>query len=675
MAMVARYLNREATRREARTTMSETKLLAADRKTADFVTAALGVLSQYDGWAECVGGWLVVTLPWKVFTLADARVYDPKYGSWRLDLLPIIPTEWQWQPRNAACATVADLLRRLVAERAPTLVACADTDETNGITALRQAGWAAGIHCLQVQMDVMAALDALLPPEATAAQYAAEVLKQQCDWLVGVNLSRALTSALGRGADERQKFIVGRAQTAALAVVWANENACQPGFRSEVTYRLAATVTAGGQNIELRSAKQFSKEEAAALAQEAQGQSGALRVTSADTVVAPPLLPDLATLQGATASWGWPESKTADIAWRLCELNLITSPQTTRRHLPTAAQADAAAILETLAGGAGIPPIFRQRHYDDRLARYRQAIVPVVGELDGLTQDERRLLTLIGQHFVAAHLPDAVERTTAISLEVGGVLFESKATVAVTQGWRAAFSSEADADDDEPLVVADGMATVLRVRVEERRTTPPKPYTEASLIADLADVRRVASIQPETLAKLGDRTGLGSPSSLVDSLLKREYLTAAETTRRLSLTDKGRRLMDELHRIELTSLTDIGLAIGWERILDGVATGKVAAADVLTGAERSVMAAVEKIKAATFTAFRGGEGGKALPPLTDAERQARWKAKLAAGLVLAVPFDRREEAKALGAKYDGERRCWIALPGADLEPFRKAGML
>jgi len=253
------------------------------------------------------------------------------------------------------------------------------------------------------------------------------------------------------------------------------------------------------------------------------------------------------------------------------------------------------------------------------------------------------------------------------------VLFESKATAAVTPGWRAAFSSEAD--DDEPLVVADGTATVQRVRVEERRSTPPKPYTEASLIADLADIRRVASIPPETLAKLGDRTGLGSPSSLVDSLLKREYLTAAETTRRLSLTDKGRRLMDELHRIELTSLTDIGLAIGWERILDGVATGKVAPADVLTGGARSVTAAVEKIKAATFETFRGCEGGKALPPLTEAEREARWKAKLDAGLVLTVPFDRREEAKALGAKFDRDRKLWVALPGAELEPFRKAGML
>jgi len=661
--------------------MSDTKLLAADRKTADLVVTALGVLSQHDGWAECGGGWVVVTLPWKVHTLADAKAYDPKFSSWRLDLLPIVPQVWQWQPRNAACVAVADLLRRLVAEKSPTLVACADTDESNGITALRQAGWAAGIHCLQVPAQpsaISAALDALLPPEATAAQYAAEVLKMQCDWLVGVNLSRALTSALGKGSDERQKFIVGRAQTAALAVVWANEQACQPGFKAEVTYRLAATVTAGGQDIELRSARQFtSKEEAAALAQAAQGQSGALHFIAADTVVPPPLLPDLATLQGAAASWGWPESKTAEVAWKLFDRELISSPQTTRRHLPTAAQADAAAIMEMLAGiglcAPGITPIFRRRHYDDKLARYRQAIVPVVGELDGPSQDERRLLTLIGQHFAAAHLPDAVDRTTVVSLEVGGVLFESKATAAVTPGWRAAFSSEAD--DDEPLVVADGTATVQRVRVEERRSTPPKPYTEASLIADLADIRRVASIPPETLAKLGDRTGLGSPSSLVDSLLKREYLTAAETTRRLSLTDKGRRLMDELHRIELTSLTDIGLAIGWERILDGVATGKVAPADVLTGGARSVTAAVEKIKAATFETFRGCEGGKALPPLTEAEREARWKAKLDAGLVLTVPFDRREEAKALGAKFDRDRKLWVALPGAELEPFRKAGML
>lgn len=598
-----------------------------------------------------------------------------------------------------------------------------------GDTAIRMAGWTGPIHRLwpsdMTENGVRSAFANILPPTAKANLFEAAKCRQMADWIVGMNMTRMMTSALRRGVEHGQGelFTVGRAQTAALYIVWMRERAIRE-FRPTDYFELTAdVVTEGGHRLKMRHTRDrenwiLDKKEAERLAALAQGKHGPLKVERAKKKKSPPNLPNLSDVQVyAGSKWGWSGDKTLKVAQTLYEEHkLLSYPRADEQHLPTAMKDKAPEILGALASAGLAPfkvtPIFRKQHYDDSKIKSHYALSPTTETADWskLTDDERKLYTYVAQRYLAVHLPDYEYEATSVRLTLDGVEFKANGQVPQVEGWKAAFKlpsgegeGEDEADDDTgdgkggddeganrtlPPVKNGERGDAEKVRVDAKRTTPPSPHTETTLLQALTDVKGIDGLTKEQVAKLRERSGIGTQAtraSIIATLKdkRRNYVVSAGKSLKLTVTPKGNRLIEELLRMSLSAFCDPVTTARWEDGLHDVADGKLAPQKFIEAIKVNVSTAITKIKASDIAGFVGGpakgkgktpDAGKPKGPPTE-EQKAAYLKRLEGGTDLKVPYAKRDHARDLGAKFHPAKKAWIAIKGADLAPFRQAGYL
>jgi len=356
-----------------------------------------------------------------------------------------------------------------------------------------------------------------------------------------------------------------------------------------------------------------------------------------------------------------------------------------------------------------------------------------------LDPDERQLWDLVARQFLAAHLPDHRFRATGIDLDARGTALRARGSVPVFPGWKEAFQGVPEADPKEdrdpakggeaeeeesrdPLPpVRDGApGRVLSAACEKKTTRPPPRFTEKSLLKAMKNV--ASYVEDEAARKrLRQTSGIGTPAtraSIIETLKGRGYVEIRR--RQIVPTDVAMALVDVLEKV-VRGYCDPALTAAWEDVLEdiasagdpGVSRGRM---------EQFVAATVDRIRrdvasvkaaaggtvpgVATVPARAGagparapGASGSAPGPASGGRAPARATAgggarpasgaasgrapsspsrvpgPLPGGTPLAVSFADKDKAKALGARWDAEGRRWMAPPGADLAPFRKAGFL
>ena len=697
------------------------------------VAKALGNPQPQDGYIVCDNNCVVT---WAFGHLLEQKMpedYNEEFKSWKWETLPIIPAPFEFKLRDRAAKqfrTIGDLFKK-----AGEIIVATDADREGELIAYElivHLRWKGPIRRLWLSdltiPAVQKALAALRPGDETKPLYHAALARMCADWLVGINMSRAATLKLRSGPGK--PLSIGRVQTPTLALIVRLERKIV-NFKPQDYYELSAEVgTQGGHTLKMRHApppekRILDRQAIDALCQRAQGAKGTLSVQVEDKVQGPPSLFDLNLLQqAANSAFGWSADHTLKIAQALYETHqALTYPRTDCTALPNEHTNNIAPILTHLLGQQQLAhlrpacskPLVRRSVYDDAKVTAHHAIVPTTqaANLSKFSDDEAKLYLMVARTYIAAHLPDHRYLATSIEFVAGGVPFRATGRQPTVSGWKEAFQGapqmedpdEAEDEDKSPLPpVRDGEGALARkVTVDKKTTTPPKRFTEKSL---LQAMKNIASYVEEASAKqrLKQTSGIGTPatrSGIIETLKVRDYIKVQK--RQLCPTDTAMSLIESLE-LAVPDYADPAQTAAWEDVLEAIAENKASTPRFIEAIAAKVRTDLQTLKdktdlktvASTLGSNRPGPGGSGKtfgnggkqaggktyggkpasggsqgPRMNDADR----KKALSQGTALKVSFDDREKAKSLGAMWDTDRKIWVAPAGADLSGFRKAGFV
>ena len=442
--------------------------------------------------------------------------------------------------------------------------------------------------------------------------------RAKADWLVGLNASRAL-SCLYEGS----RLSAGRVQTPTLALVVERTRAIR-GFKSVPFFQVGRTA-----HVRLAGEKLKTRQEAERRAHAAVGsQCAILKVERRQEKCRAPKLYDLTGLQrDASTRAGLTAEETLNALQTLYEKKLATYPRTESRYIGESDIPETARVLSAIA----VPGIVGEaaaagfdasrsdvaRVADDSKVHGHGAILPTAlldaKEMAALAGAERAVAILICCRLMAATMDPATKLKTKVEGEVNGDAYTASGStvtdaswIAVDEACRAAAAGGGKAAEDEDdeaqdipadleqgdsFTVADG-----DVRVKDGKTTPPKPYTDATLLSAMEHAGR--SIEDRELkAAIEDDSmhsgGLGTPATrarMIEKLIEAKYIRRRGKT--LSATERGETLID----IVCDSLKTPELTAKWELSLSHVERGEGSLSDFLSGIEGYTAAVVSDLE-------------------------------------------------------------------------------
>jgi DNA topoisomerase III len=572
-----------------------TVVVAEKPSVARDIARVLGATRRADGYLEG-GGYRVTWAVGHLVHFAEPDDYGPPWqGRWVAGQLPMIPTDWRLKTAPARVQQFR-VVRGLINAADCAEVVCATDAGREGEHIFRliyeHARCRKPVRRLWVSSLTDEAIrDGLrrLRPGADYDDLArAARARAQADWLVGMNLTRAYT------VRNRVLCTIGRVQTPTLAMIVARE-ALIAGFVKVFYYELVARLAEGFAARYSRDGETRidDKAEASRLqARLAPYRTGA--VTAVDQREAhnrPPPFYDLTTLQrDANRRFGLTAAQVLEQAQALYETHkLISYPRTESRHISE----DLLPRLPGILGGLDHPLAgealqrLRQGHrlgkayVDDTKLTDHHAIIPTGKPApQGLTGPARWVYDLVVARFIGVFLPDQVVEETLVSLDIGGETFVARGTRVLEEGWKrvepgpSAKPTTGAADGTEgpaaalPPLTPGRTVHVDALEVVEKETQPPRPFTDASLLAAMKGAGR--EIEDEALARAMKGSGLGTPATraeIIEKLVRTGYVERER--KQLRATAKGRALIalvaEPLRSPELTA--------AWEQQLKDVEEG------------------------------------------------------------------------------------------------------
>ncbi|MEQ1968450.1 DNA topoisomerase III [Xenorhabdus nematophila] len=531
--------------------------------------------------------------------------FDPP---WRLDVLPILPAQWQWMVKKETAGQFA-VIEQLLTQVDEVIIAT-DADREGEVIArelLEYCRFSGTVRRLWLsaldETSIRQALAIILPGEQTAALYQAGLGRARADWLTGINLTRLYTlkaQALGFG----EVLSIGRVQTPTLALV-VNRDKVISQFVPKPYWQLIAGLEK--DNVRFRAKwlpsendcddenRCIRQETAQAVQQRCQQatQATVMEVSKKREKTPPPLCFDLGALQQtASRLWGMGASQVLTIAQSLYETHKATTyPRTDCGYLPVSMQADIPVVLAALARtDPAMADIISQldkqrvsRVWNDKKITAHHAIIPTrhVFDITRLTTDELKIYQLIRQHYLAQFLPAQETDVTEVTLDIGGQNFRVKGRVNVTPGWKALFT-ENFAEDQEtpetdsplPVLYQGDRCQVIEAKIQSLHTQPPAPFTEGTLIAAMKNAASLVS-DPQLKQVLRESAGLGTEATragILDTLFKRQLI--ARKKKGIHATPLAQELIAGLPEV----LTSPGMTALWEQSLEDIAQGKASLA-------------------------------------------------------------------------------------------------
>ena len=415
--------------------------------------------------------------------------------------------------------------------------------------------------------------------------YLAGLCRAIGDWVLGMNATRLYTLMYGRN---RQVLSVGRVQTPTLALI-VNRQKEIDHFKPEPYWVLSTiyrdtlfTATSG---------KYLSKEEGEKDFATIDGKP--FMVTSVQKKQGkemPKQLYDLTSLQvDCNRKFGFSAEMTLNLIQGLYEKKLTTYPRVDTQYLSddiypqcpnilngvsqmtTAGKKPYLDIIKTLAGMAAKLPK-PKRVFDTSKVTDHHAIIPTGQVATGLTNFELKVYDLIARRFIAAFYPDCKFSTTTVLGKVDQVEFKTTGKEILDPGWRAVYSKDEEQDEEDAKKADEERTLPTFVKGEsgthqptltEKQTTPPKYYTEASLLRAMETAGKF--VDDEELRSAMKENGIGRPSSragIIETLFKRHYIRRER--KNLVATPTGIQLVDTIRERLLTSCELTGI---WEKKL------------------------------------------------------------------------------------------------------------
>ena len=405
--------------------------------------------------------------------------------------------------------------------------------------------------------------------------YLAGLSRAVGDWLLGMNATRLYTL---KHAQNHQVLSIGRVQTPTLALI-VNRQKEIDHFKPE-TYWVLATIYRDTQFTATQgrfTSKEEGQQAFATIADKPFTITGVQQKKGTET---PPHLYDLTSLQvDCNKKFSYSAEMTLNIIQALYEKKLTTYPRVDTQYLSDDIYPKCPAILNGLTEyRALMQPIAgkklakSKKVFDTSKVTDHHAIIPTGVAARGMTDIERNVYDLIARRFIAVFYPDCRFATTTVTGRVDQIDFKATGKEILDPGWRAVYARDDQRDDDgEPRDAeertlksfAKGESGPHTPTLTEKQTTPPKYYTEATLLRAMETAGKF--VDDEELRAALKENGIGRPSSragIIETLFKRHYIRRER--KNLLATPTGIELIDMIHERLLTSCELTGI---WEKKL------------------------------------------------------------------------------------------------------------
>ena len=576
-------------------------IIAEKPSVAQAIAGVLSGAKIADGYIDCAGDTKVTWCFGHLLETAPPEDYVDG-GKVRPSDLPVIPKEWKLTPRDGGAGKQVKVIRELL-KSAQEVVNAGDADREGQLLVdevLIHLAWRGKTSRLWLSSlddeSVQRALATLKSNESMRPVYDSALGRQRADWLRGMNCSIAISRNL-QAIGVPGAWSIGRVQTPTLALLVDRMRAIED-FRPRDHYQVEAKLGDDGIKAQwqipedlLSDGLLMDRTAAEAVVNQASGQSMQVEKFGAKIGErAAPLPYALSTLQKvASRRLGLSARDTLAAAQELYEARLTTYPRTDCPYLPTEMHADAGRILKAIANGQdGLDTERKHAAWNTGKVEAHHGIIPTGQDPENarLSANAKRVFELVRESYVRLFmLPEKFETREAIfhlqTTNGGGDRFRATARIVLEPGWTKLGEQEDDEDGTPsesgklPMLAEGQTLQCIEATVVARRTAPPKPYTDGTLIAAMTGIHKLVTDQ-KLKARLKETAGLGTEAtraSMIEVLITREY--AERKKKEIHPTGRGVQLIDMLRRVA-PELADPGTTALQEDALADIAAGRAA---------------------------------------------------------------------------------------------------
>ena len=545
------------------------------------IARVIGASQAHDGYMEG-NGYQVTWTFGHLCTLKEPQDYTPMWKAWALSRLPMIPPRFGIKLINDKGVEKQFQIIETLMQKADRIVNCGDAGQEGELIqrwVMQKARASCPVSRLWIssltEESIREGFSQLKDQSEYQSLYEAGLCRAIGDWLLGMNATRLYTLKYGH---DRQVLSIGRVQTPTLALIVKRYLEIK-NFKPEAYWVLSTvyrdtTFTAtkgkyvaigeGEQDLQRVLGKEFT----------------VTNITEKKGKEAPPRLFDLTSLQvECNRKYGFSADQTLKVIQTLYEKKLTTYPRVDTTYLSDDIYPKCPKILQGLPAYAPLTtPLLgkklpkTKRVFDSSKVTDHHAIIPTGVVAGALPQQEAIVYDEVCRHFIAAFYPDCQISTTTVLGKVEEVEFKATGKQILQPGWHVVIKpakpddekSDTDKEEDKVLpLFAVGEHGSHEPALAEKWTTPPKPYTEATLLRAMETAGK--GVEDESLREALKENGIGRPSTraaIIETLFKRNYIVKVRKS--LAPTETGIELIGLIHEELLKSAELTGI---WEKKL------------------------------------------------------------------------------------------------------------
>ena len=583
------------------------------------IARILGATASRDGYIEG-NGYQVTWTYGHLCTLKEPHDYTEAWKPWSLSRLPMIPQRFGIKliPQEHIEKQFA-VVQKLM-QNADSIVNCGDAGQ-EGELIQRWVMQKAGAKCPVKRLWISSMTDEaiaegfqqLKDQHDYQSLYLAGVSRAIGDWLLGMNATRLYTLKYGQN---RQVLSIGRVQTPTLALIVNRQKEIEQ-FKPEPYWILSTTYR--DTVFSSTKGKFTKKEEGEKFLETISGKPFTVTdVQKKNGTEQPPQLYDLTSLQvDCNKKYSMSAEQTLNIIQGLYEKKLTTYPRVDTQYLsddiypkcPQTLQGLMEKYSQLLAPLGGKVLRKSKRVFDSSKVTDHHAIIPTGVPARNLTDMERNVYDLIARRFIAVFYPDCKFATTTVMGKVENIDFKVSGKTILDEGWRVVYQkatgnqdkAESNENQDNPDNAEErtlpnfvkGESGDHVPSLTEKWTTPPKFYTEATLLRAMETAGKF--VEDEELRAALKENGIGRPSSragIIETLFKRHYIKRER--KNLIATPTGIELIDTIKEELLKSCELTGI---WEKKLRDIEAKKYDPGQFIEELKEQIKQSVQEVMA------------------------------------------------------------------------------
>jgi DNA topoisomerase-3 len=546
----------------------------------------LGAKTRRDGFYEG-NGYQVTWTFGHLCTLKEPHDYNEKWKSWRLESLPIIPESFGIKVIEDNGVKKQFLVIENLVKSAETVVNCGDAGQEGELIqrwVLQKANCKAPVKRLWIssltEEAIRKGFKELKEAKNYDRLYAAGSARAIGDWLLGINATRLFSTKFGKGTTV---LSIGRVQTPTLALIVQRQKEIN-AFKQEEYWELKTIYRETEFTCQINRLKSSDK-----------AQKGLeyllnkpFEITSFEQKEGKegnPRLFDLTGLQvEANKKKGYSAEETLKHVQSLYEKKLVTYPRVDTTYLSEDLHPKIPGILSNLEDYAAfVNPLIQKsipkskQIFDDKKVSDHHAIIPTGVKPGAWSMDEKIIYDMICRRFIAVFYPECKVSNTTVLGKVDELIFKATGKQILEPGWRVLYQNDKKEEEDKktdeektlPLFV-EGESGPHEPFIHQGKTTPPKPYTEATLLRAMETAGKL--VEDEEMRDMLKLNGIGRPSTranIIETLFKRRYIEKKK--KNILATDTGINLIDTIQNDLLKSVELTGQ---WERKLRLIEKGE-----------------------------------------------------------------------------------------------------